>query len=303
MAGPSLMDSIFQRSLDDLIKSIRLSPAGGEAAFIAKSIDEVRLEIKSTDSQTKATALQKLTYLHSLHGVDMSWVAFPAVELSSSAVHSHKRLALLSASLSFSPTTDVILLLNHQLRKVFSSSNPHDASLALSTLSSISTPDLSRDLTPVLFTLLSSSKNFVKKKAISAFLRIFEQYPVAVRVCFKRIVENLESSDMGVLSATVGLFCELTVKEPRSYLPLAPEFYKILVDSTNNWVLIKILKIFAKLAPLEPRLAKRIVEPICEHLRRTGAKSLAFECVNTIVTSLSEYEPAVKLAVMKMLEF
>ncbi|KAL2482056.1 AP-3 complex subunit delta [Forsythia ovata] len=304
MTGPSLMESLFQRSLDDLIKGLRLSPPGVEAAFIAKSVDEIRREIKSTDSQTKATALQKLTYLHSLHGVDMSWAAFPTVELSSSAVHSHKRLAFLSASLSFNPnTTDVILLLTHQLRKDFSSSNPHDVSLALSTLSSISTPDLSRDLTPDLFTLLNSSKNFVKKKAIAAILRVFEQYPEAVRVCFKRIVENLESSDMGVLSAAVGLFCELTVKEPRSYLPLAPEFYKILVDSRNNWVLIKVLKIFAKLAPLEPRLAKRIVEPICEHLRRTGAKSLEFECVNTIVTSLSEYEPAVKLAVMKIQEF
>ncbi|CAA3023238.1 AP-3 complex subunit delta [Olea europaea subsp. europaea] len=303
MAGPSLMDSFFQRSLDDLIKGIRLCLPGGEAAFIAKSVDEIRREIKSTDSQTKATALQKLTYLHSLHWVDMSWAAFPAVELSSSSVHSHKRLALLSASLSFNPTTDVILLLTHQLRKDFSSSNPHDVSLALSTLSSISTLDLSRDLTPELFILLNSSKNFVKKKAIAAILRVFEQYPEAVRVCFKRIVENLESSDMGVLSAAVGLFCELTVREPRSYLPLAPEFYKILLDSRNNWVLIKVLKIFAKLAPLEPRLAKRIVEPICEHLRRTGSKSLAFECVNTIVTSLSEHEPAVKLAIMKIQEF
>ncbi|CAI9787221.1 unnamed protein product [Fraxinus pennsylvanica] len=297
------MESLFQRSLDDLIKVIRLCLPGGEAAFIAKFVDEIRREIKSTDSQTKATALQKLTYLHSLHGVDMSWAAFPTVELSSSAMHSHKRLALLSASLSFNPTTDVILLLTHQLRKDFSSSNPHDVSLALSTLSSISTPDLSRDLTPELFILLNSSKNFVKIKAIAAILRVFEQYPEAVRVCFKRIVENLESSDMGVLSAAVGLFCELTVREPRSYLPLAPEFYKILLDSKNNWVLIKILKIFAKLAPLEPRLAKRIVEPICEHLRRTGAKSLAFECVKTIVTSLSEYERAVKLAIMKIQEF
>ena len=48
----------------------------------------------------------------------------------------------------------------------------------------------------------------------------------------------------------------------KSYLPLAPDFYKILVDSKNNWVLIKVLKIFVKLAPLEPRLAKRVVEPI-----------------------------------------
>lgn len=176
-------------------------------------------------------------------------------------------------------------------------------SLALSTLSSICNPDLARDLTPELFTLLSSSKIPVRKKTIAMVLRVFEQYPDSVRVCFKRVVENLENADMGVLSAVVGLFCELTEKEPKSYLPLAPEFYKILLDCKNNWVLIKVLKIFAKLAPLEPRLGKRVVEPICELMRVMGAKSLVFECVRTILTSLSEFHSAVKLAVGKLREF
>lgn len=133
-------------------------------------------------------------------------------------------------------------------------------------------------------------------------LRVFSKYPDAVRVCFKRLYENLESSDQSAVSAVVGVFCELAAKDPDSYLPLAPEFYKILVDSRNNWVLIKVMKIFAKLCPLEPRLAKRVVEPICDHMRRTGAKSLMFECVRTVVTSLSEYESAVRLSVEKIRE-
>ncbi|CAH9142681.1 unnamed protein product [Cuscuta epithymum] len=305
MAGPSLMDTIFQRSLDDLIKGIRLFSGGcGESGFINKSVDEIRREIKSTDLQTKATALQKLTYLHSLHGVDMSWAAFHAIELSSSQSFMYKRIAYLAATLSFDPsTTDVILLLTHQLRKDLSSSNHQEVSLALHALSSISTVDLARDLTPELFSLLNSNKNIIRKKCIATVLKIFDLYPDSVRVCFKRLVENLECSDPGVVSAVVGVFCELATKDPRSYLPLAPEFYKILVDSRNNWVLIKVLKIFAKLAPLEPRLAKRLVDPICEHLRRTGAKSLAFECIRTIMSSLSEYETAVKLAIEKLAEF
>lgn len=313
MVGPSLMDSLFQRSLEDLIKGLRLHhiPTGGasgggaeSSTFMSKAVEEIRREIKSTDPQTKTTALQKLTYLHSLYAVDMSWAAFHSVELSSSTCFHSKRIAYLAASLSFNPsTTDVILLLTHQLRKDLNSANPHEVSLALQAIYSISTPDLARDLTPELFTLLNSNKNFIKKKAIATVLRIFELYPDAVRVCFKRLVENLENSDVGVVSAVVGVFCELASKEPRSYLPLAPEFYRILVDSRNNWVLIKVLKIFAKLAPLEPRLGKRVVEPICEHLRRTGAKSLAFECMRTIVTGLSEYESAVKLAVEKIREF
>ncbi|MCD7451770.1 hypothetical protein HAX54_013418 [Datura stramonium] len=303
MAGPSLLDSLFQRSLDDLIKGLRLY-VGDETSFISKAVDEIRREIKSTDQQTKATALQKLTYLHSIHGVDMSWAAFHAIELSSSQSFNFKRIAYLAASLSFDPsTTDVILLLTHQLRKDLQSPNSHEVSLALHALYFISTPDLARDLTPEVFTLLNSNKGSTRKKAIAIILRLFGLYPDAVRVCFKRLVENLENSDPAIVSAVVGVFCELACKEPKSYLPLAPEFYKILADSRNNWLLIKVLKIFVKLAPLEPRLGKRLVEPICDHLKRTGAKSLAFECVRTIVSSFSEYESAVRLAVGKIKEF
>lgn len=196
----------------------------------------------------------------------------------------------------------MLVLITNQLRKDLSSTNELEVSLALECLSRVATVDLARDLTPEIFTLLSSSKVFVRKKAIGVLLRVFDKYPDAVRVCFKRLVENLESSDSQVVSVAVGVFCELALREPRSYLPLAPEFYKILVDSKNNWVLIKVLKIFAKLAPLEPRLAKRVVEPICEHIRRTGAKSLLFECIRTVVSSLSDYEHAVKLAVVKIRE-
>ncbi|KAJ0827273.1 putative adaptor protein complex AP-3, delta subunit [Helianthus annuus] len=307
--GPSLMDSLFQRTLDDLIKGIRLHlPGPAQSTFISKSLDEIRREITSTDLHTKSTALQKLTYLHSLHHFDISFAAFHAVELTSSPSFLHKKTGYLAASLSFRPSTDVLLLLTNQLRKDLSSTNQHEVSLALECLSVICTLDLARDLTPDIFNLLMSSKIFVRKKAVACLLKVFSQYPDAVRVCFKRLVENLEAvggaGDNGtMLAATVGVFCELARKEPRAYLPLAPEFYKILVESRNNWVLIKVLKIFAQLGRLEPRLAKKVVEPICELMKRSEAKSLVFECVRTVVSSFYEYEFAVKLAVEKIREF
>ncbi|KAI8542694.1 hypothetical protein RHMOL_Rhmol08G0158700 [Rhododendron molle] len=302
MSGPSIMDSLFQTTLDDLIKGLRFHLLDS-SPFLSKSVDDIRREITSTDLPTKSTALQKLTYLRSLHSVDDSFAAFHAVELSSSPRFLHKKIAYLSASLSFHSSTPVALLLTHQLRKDLSSPNPHEVTLALHCLSSICNPDLARDLTPEIFTLLSSSKLYLRKAAIATVLIVFRECPDSVRVCFKRLVENLESSDSQTVSAVISVFCELASREPRSYLPLAPEFYRVLVDSRNNWVLIKVLKIFAKLAPLEPRLANRIVEPICDLVRRSGAKSLVFECIRTIVTSLNEYESAVRLAVAKVKEF
>ncbi|ESQ48076.1 hypothetical protein EUTSA_v10020046mg [Eutrema salsugineum] len=298
----SLMDSLFQRSLEDLIKGLRLQILG-ESTFISKSLDEIRREIKQTDLSTKSIALQKLSYLAALHGVDMSWAAFHAVEVVSSSRFAHKRIGYHAIAQSFNDQTPVLLLITNQLRKDLNSSNEYEVSLALECLSRIGTDDLARDLTPEVFTLLGSGKAFVRKKAIGVVLRVFDKYPDAVKVCFKRLVENLESSDPQLLSAVVGVFCELTTKDPRSYLPLAPEFYKILVDSRNNWVLIKVLKIFSKLASIEPRLAKKVADPICEHMRRTVGKSLVFECVRTVVSSLSDQETALKLAVAKIREF
>uniref|UniRef100_A0A1J3IHJ0 AP-3 complex subunit delta n=1 Tax=Noccaea caerulescens TaxID=107243 RepID=A0A1J3IHJ0_NOCCA len=298
----SLMDNLFQRSLEDLIKGFRLQLLG-ESAYISRALEEIRREIKVTDLSTKSTALNKLTYLAALHGVDMSWAAFHAVEVVSSPRFQHKRIGYQAITQSFNDQTSVMLLITNQVRKDLNSVNEFEVSLALECLSRIGTHDLARDLTPEVFTLLGSSKPFVRKKATGVVLRVFDKYHDAVKVCFKRLVENLESSDPQILSAVVGVFCELATKDPSSCLPLAPEFYKILVDSRNNWVLIKVLKVFAKLASIEPRLGKKVAEPICEHMRRSVAKSLVFECIRTVVSSLSDQEAAVKLAVAKNREF
>ncbi|XP_010500417.1 PREDICTED: AP-3 complex subunit delta-like [Camelina sativa] len=301
-SSTSIMDNLFQRSLEDLIKGFRLQLLG-ESNFISRALEEIRREIKVTDLSTKSTALHKLSYLAALHGVDMSWAAFHAVEVVSSPRFQHKRIGYQAITQSFHEQTSVLLLITNQVRKDLNSANEYEVSLALECLSRIGTHDLARDLTPEVFTLLGSSKAFVKKKAIGVVLRVFEKYPDAVKVCFKRLVENLESSDPQILSAVVGVFCELATRDPGSCLPLAPELYKVLVDSRNNWVLIKVLKIFAKLASIEPRLGKKVAEPICEHMRRTVAKSLVFECIRTVVSSLSDHEAAVKLAVAKIREF
>ncbi|XP_043695849.1 LOW QUALITY PROTEIN: AP-3 complex subunit delta-like [Telopea speciosissima] len=302
MTPSSIMESLFQRSLEDLIKGIRLQVIG-ESKFIAKAVEEIRREIKSTDLHTKSVALQKLTYLNSIHGIDMSWASFHVVEVMSSTRFGQKKIGYLAASESFHEGTDVILLITNQLRKDLTSTNEYEVGVALECLSVIATTDLARDLTPEIFMLLSSTRTFVKKKAVAVILRIFLKYPDAVGIAFKRLVDNLENSDPHVLSAAIGVFFELTSKDPRSYLPLAPEFYRILVDSKNNWVLIKVLKIFCELAPLEPRLAKRVIDPICELMKKTGSKSLMFECIRTVFTSFTEHVSAVKLAVEKIHEF
>ena len=48
---------------------------------------------------------------------------------------------------------------------------------------------------------------------------------------------------LGVQSAAVNVICELARKNPKNYLSLAPLFFKLMTNSTNNWMLIKIIKL------------------------------------------------------------
>lgn len=46
-----------------------------------------------------------------------------------------------------------------------------------------------------------------------------------------------------VACAVVNVICELARKNPKNYLSLAPQLFSILNTSTNNWMLIKIIKL------------------------------------------------------------
>ncbi|CAG8824659.1 25549_t:CDS:2, partial [Dentiscutata erythropus] len=86
-----------------------------------------------------------------------------------------------------------------------------------------------------------------------------------------------------VICAVVNVICELARKNPKNYLSLAPQLFKLLNASTNNWMLIKIIKLFGALTPLEPRLAKKLLPPITHQIQTTAAMSLLYECIHTVI--------------------
>lgn len=48
---------------------------------------------------------------------------------------------------------------------------------------------------------------------------------------------------VAVVSAVISVICELARKNPKNYLSLAPQLFKLLTTSSNNWMLIKIIKL------------------------------------------------------------
>ena len=89
-----------------------------------------------------------------------------------------------------------------------------------------------------------------------------------------------------MVCGAVNVICELARKNPKNYLPLAPQLFKLLTSSSNNWMLIKVVKLLGELVSEEPRLARKILEPLSKLIRTTTAKSLLYECVRTVTRSL-----------------
>lgn len=90
---------------------------------------------------------------------------------------------------------------------------------------------------------MSSTKPYLRMKAVLMMYKVFLRYPEALRPAFPKLKEKLEDADPGVQSAAVNVICELARKNPKNYLSLAPIFFKLMTTSTNNWMLIKIIKL------------------------------------------------------------
>ncbi|EWC46156.1 hypothetical protein DRE_04534 [Drechslerella stenobrocha 248] len=231
----------------------------------------------------KCAAILKLIYLE-MFGHSMSWASFHVLEVMSSQKFVQKRVGYLAAVQSFRLDTDVLMLATNLLKKDLCSPNQFELSLAINGLSHIVSPSLAQDLAPDLIAKMNHSSPYIRKKAVLVMYKIFLQYPEALRTSFPRLRERLEDSDETVVSATVNVVCELARKNPKNYLPLAPQLFNLLTTSKNNWMTIKIIKLFASLTPLEPRLVKKLVPPISNIIQTTTAMSLLYECINGLIS-------------------
>lgn len=275
---------MFEKSLHALVKGIR-STKLDVSVYISQCQQEIKNELQSTDPFVKAEALRKLTYLFMM-GYDMGWADFHIVEVMSNERFAHKRIGYLAASHSFTQSTEVVLLCTNLFKKEFGSSNEYEIGLALNCMSNITTMDLARDLLGDIVNLMSSEKPYVRKKATLVLYKLFLRYPQGLRLTFEDLKKRMEDNDIAVVSSAVNVICELANKKPKNYLGLAPEFFNLLTTSSNNWMLIKVVKLMAALVPEEPRLARKLIDPLASIIRNTPAKSLLYECISTVTTAL-----------------
>ncbi|CAI4980444.1 AVN_HP_G0114650.mRNA.1.CDS.1 [Saccharomyces cerevisiae] len=277
----------FEKSLKDLIKGIRSHNETPEKLdqFFKQVLSECREEVNSPDLNSKTNAVLKLTYLE-MYGFDMAWCNFHILEVMSSNKLQQKRVGYLAASQSFYKDSDILMLATNLLKKDLKYDGNNDVvkvGIALSGLSTIITPSLARDIADDLFTMLNSTRPYIRKKAITALFKVFLQYPEALRDNFDKFVSKLDDDDISVVSAAVSVICELSKKNPQPFIQLSPLLYEILVTIDNNWIIIRLLKLFTNLSQVEPKLRAKLLPKILELMESTVATSVIYESVNCIV--------------------
>eukprot|EP00980_Cylindrotheca_fusiformis_P011912 scaffold2830_cov131-Cylindrotheca_fusiformis.AAC.33 len=281
---------MFEKTLSDIVKGIRASKRD-TALYISQCIAEIKTEINSSDMFVKANALQKLTFLQMM-GYGMSWASFATIEVMSSPRFAHKRIGYLAAIQGFTQDTDVILLTTNSLKKELRGATSggmkgvYEAGLAINCVANIVTAELAQDLLPELTNLTSHPQPYLRKKAILCLFRLFVKYPQGLRLTFAKIQQCLSDTNPAVASCAVNVVTELSDKNPKNYLHLAPAFFELLTSSSNNWMLIKVVKLLGSLVPEEPRLARKLLEPLSHIVRSTPAKSLMYEAVHAITLCL-----------------
>lgn len=274
---------MYERDLQDLVRGLRSDAAKkNEAKFIAEVVDEIRKEITGKDMDIKGGAVCKLTYLDML-GYDMSWASFHVVEVMSSPYFHLKTGGYLAAAQSFDENTDVLMLTTNLLKKDMASGSHPEISAALNCLAHILTPELARDLALDIIPMLNHSRPLIRKRAILVLYKMMLFDLDALDRGFNKLREKLEDPDVGVVSAAVNALCELSRREPERCLVLAPYLFNLLTNSSNNWMLIKIVKLFGALTPYEPRLVRKLQPPLTDLISTTPAISLLYECVRTCI--------------------
>ncbi|KAL9593810.1 MAG: hypothetical protein Q9219_007371 [cf. Caloplaca sp. 3 TL-2023] len=220
-----------------------------------------------------------------MFGHDMSWASFHVLEVMSSPNYLQKRVGYLGAVQSFRPDTEVLMLATNLLKKDLTSSAVPTIALPLLTLPHIVTSSLALSLLSDLLPRLSHSNPNVRKKTVVVLYRLALVYPETLRPAWPKIKDLLMNpeEDSSVTAAVINIVCELGWRRPQDFVPLAPRLFELLVDGGNNWMAIKIIKIFATLTPLEPRLVKKLLPPLATLIRTTPAMSLLYECINGVV--------------------
>ncbi|KAM3164375.1 AP-1 complex subunit gamma [Lachancea thermotolerans] len=309
-------------SLRSFIKDVRAAKTlAEERSIVTKESARIRTKLKDDHlpQEKRRKNIHKLLYLHIL-GEKTHFAQVECINLIASEDFRDKRLGYLAAMILLDENQEILTLLTNMLNNDLNHPNRYVVSLALSTLGSLMSPELARDLYSDVENILAHSKDdFLVKKALQCAAKLIQKDTSLVEVFFpyinSRLVSNQPSSH-GVLLGVAKL-CQaaITAKEKYEYdnypeilqsmVQSIPEFFALLQDMNSTSFnpeydvggtcdpflqveLLYTIRLLFELAPQETESYKDKLNDLLTKIATNsdGAKNSAhavlYECVRTI---------------------
>jgi AP-1 complex subunit gamma-1 len=290
--------------LRDLIRSVRsCKTAAEERALISREKALIRNSFTEDEADFRARNIAKLLYINML-GHDTDFGQMECLKLLTSSTYSDKKIGYLGLTQLFNEKSEVLMMATHRIRIDLQNNTHFVVSLALAALSEIATMDMCRELASEVAKLMSSSPNYIKKKASLAATRIIRKVPEAIDDFIEKIQGLMEERHHGVMLSTLALVEEILQinlqykTQLKKHIPLMVRVLKSLASSytaeydvsgiIDPFLQIAILKAFRIMGTNDEAISEEISEILAQVATNTPSNkntgnAVLFECVKTIM--------------------
>jgi len=195
--------------LRDLIKSIRATKtAAEEREVVQKESAAIRDYFRTEDAIYRSRQVAKVLYIYML-GYPAHFAQLECLKLVATGKFNDKRIGYLGAMLLLDELKDIALLITNSLKNDVISPNQYIAGLALSTLGTICSSEMARDLTTEIEKLLKSSNTYLRKKALLCALRMIRKEPELIETFVPATRAILSERSHAILVTGINLITEM----------------------------------------------------------------------------------------------